>query len=134
MINVKGVLEDPTEVTGQQALGEGLPVFGLEPIKSRRSEGDTAIFSLCKYLMVASGRASVFIMRAKAHTAIKAWDHAVGVICVHEAGGQVTDWEGIELDLAGDQRAIFPSVGVLVTNGNLHNHILGMISANSSLI
>lgn len=64
--------------------------------------------------MVASGRASVFIQGAKAGKAIKvlqqlqaivksdfsniidvvtlkmqAWDHAVGIICVHEAGGKV---------------------------------------------
>ncbi|XP_010268876.1 PREDICTED: putative PAP-specific phosphatase, mitochondrial isoform X2 [Nelumbo nucifera] len=87
----------------------------------------TCCGSLCKYLMVASGRASVFILRAKPQTVIKAWDHAVGMICVHEAGGQVTDWKGSQLDLAADQverRAIFPSGGVLVTNGNLHNQIL----------
>lgn len=65
--------------------------------------------------MVASGRASVFILRAKSQTIkvfhcfffrrlrttispqqklilnveIQAWDHAVGMICVHEAGGKV---------------------------------------------
>ncbi|KAL5579289.1 hypothetical protein UlMin_011731 [Ulmus minor] len=91
--------------------------------------------SLCKYLMVASGRASVFILLAKVKTAIKAWDHAVGIICVHEAGGQVTDWKGIQIDLAGDEdsrRIIFPSGGVLVTNGNLHNPILELISCGSS--
>ncbi|XP_010237093.1 putative PAP-specific phosphatase, mitochondrial isoform X2 [Brachypodium distachyon] len=44
--------------------------------------------SLCKYLMVASGRASVFFSRARAKTQIKAWDHAVGVVCVQEAGDQ----------------------------------------------
>ncbi|KMT08732.1 hypothetical protein BVRB_6g140030 isoform C [Beta vulgaris subsp. vulgaris] len=45
--------------------------------------------SLCKYLMVASGRAFVFINRARAQTIMKAWDHAVGMICVHEAGGKL---------------------------------------------
>ncbi|XP_020275949.1 putative PAP-specific phosphatase, mitochondrial isoform X2 [Asparagus officinalis] len=71
--------------------------------------------SLCKYMMVASGRASVFILRARAKTVIKVWDHAVGVICVKESGGQVTDWSGDPLDLAADtvdRRIIFPSVGV----------------------
>ncbi|KAK7327981.1 hypothetical protein VNO77_22075 [Canavalia gladiata] len=90
--------------------------------------------SLCKYLMVASGRASIFILRAKEKTIIKAWDHAVGMICIHEAGGKVTDWKGCEIDLAADQvsrRIIFPSGGVLVTNGNLHNQILQIISHTS---
>ncbi|XP_042030292.1 putative PAP-specific phosphatase, mitochondrial isoform X1 [Salvia splendens] len=44
--------------------------------------------SLCKYLMVASGRASTFIARARRKRTIKVWDHAVGVICIHEAGGK----------------------------------------------
>lgn len=94
----------------------------------------TCCGSLCKYMTVASGRASVFILRARAQTAIKAWDHAVGVLCVHEAGGQVTDWRGSYLDLAADhgaRRIIFPSGGVLVTNGHLHSQILEIISSNS---
>uniref|UniRef100_A0A175YLU1 3'(2'),5'-bisphosphate nucleotidase n=1 Tax=Daucus carota subsp. sativus TaxID=79200 RepID=A0A175YLU1_DAUCS len=45
--------------------------------------------SLCKYLMVASGRASVFILRSRVDRIIKVWDHAVGIICVQEAGGMV---------------------------------------------
>ncbi|KAG4948394.1 hypothetical protein JHK82_041577 [Glycine max] len=90
--------------------------------------------SLCKYLMVASGRASIFILRAKEKTIIKAWDHAVGIICVHEAGGKVTDWKGSDIDLAADhvgRRIIFPSGGVLVANGNLHNKILQIINQTS---
>ncbi|KAF2305057.1 hypothetical protein GH714_001424 [Hevea brasiliensis] len=46
----------------------------------------TCCRSLCKYLTVACGRASVFILRARTQRIIKVWDHAVGVICVHEAG------------------------------------------------
>ncbi|XP_059292794.1 putative PAP-specific phosphatase, mitochondrial [Lycium ferocissimum] len=93
--------------------------------------------SLCKYLMVASGRASVYIQGKKAKSIIKVWDHAVGIICVHEAGGKVTDWEGSSLDFAADQterRLIFPSGGVLVTNGSLHSKIIGMISSNSAVL
>ncbi|KAM3285250.1 hypothetical protein P3S67_024049 [Capsicum chacoense] len=54
--------------------------------------------SLCKYMMLASGRASVFLLRATTRNVMKkisgyapAWDHAVGIICVHDAGGKVTD-------------------------------------------
>lgn len=87
--------------------------------------------------MVASGRASVYIQGKKATSIIKVWDHAVGIICVHEAGGKVTDWEGSSLDFAADQterRLIFPSGGVLVTNGSLHSKIIEMISSNSSVL
>ncbi|CAL5062201.1 unnamed protein product [Urochloa decumbens] len=77
--------------------------------------------SLCKYLTVASGRASVFVLRARPTTQIK------------EAGGQISDWSGEPLDLAADltsRRIIYPSGGVLVTNGALHDKLVEMISAN----
>ncbi|XP_031114186.1 putative PAP-specific phosphatase, mitochondrial [Ipomoea triloba] len=93
--------------------------------------------SLCKYLMVASGRASVFIIHVKTGKLIRAWDHAVGVICIHEAGGKVSDWRGSDIDFAEDEverRLIFPSGGILVTNQSLHKDILGMISSSSSVV
>lgn len=88
--------------------------------------------SLCKYLMVASGWGSVFILRAPAQTIMKIWDHAAGMICVHEAGGKVTDWRGSEVDLSVDQverRFICPTGGVLVTNSSLHSKLLELISS-----
>lgn len=87
--------------------------------------------------MVASGRASVFILRVRSEKLIKVWDHAVGMICVHEAGGKVTDWKGRELDLAADKverRIIYPEGGILVTNGKIHNETLEMISSISSAV
>ncbi|KAH9748397.1 putative PAP-specific phosphatase [Citrus sinensis] len=123
---------------------ESLPLSALFNAKNDADNiGDDEILlvptccgSLCKYLMVATGRASVFILRARAQTIIKAWDHAVGIICVHEAGGKVTDWRGSPIDLDADQaerRAIFPSGGILVTNDNLHHQIVEMISSRSSI-
>ncbi|KAL8460277.1 hypothetical protein ACS0TY_031990 [Phlomoides rotata] len=93
----------------------------------------TCCGSLCKYLMVASGRASVFILRARTKRIIKVWDHAVGVVCINEAGGKVTDWKGSELDFAADERErriLIPGGGVLVTNDILHNQILDIISSS----
>lgn len=97
----------------------------------------TCCGSLCKYLMVASGRATVFIQRTRAERVIKVWDHAVGVICVEEAGGKVTDWNGDRLDLAEDEverKALFPPGGILVSNSSLHEEILEIIASNSSVI
>ncbi|XP_050214678.1 putative PAP-specific phosphatase, mitochondrial [Mercurialis annua] len=97
----------------------------------------TCCGSLCKYLMVASGRASVFILRLKAQRTTKAWDHAVGLLCVHEAGGKVSDWKGEPLDFTADQverRIIFPSSGILVTNGKLHDRILETIASSSAIV
>lgn len=124
---------------------DSLPISdSLSATTSATDVGDKQILllptccgSLCKYLMVASGRASVFILRARLQTTIKAWDHVVGMICVHEAGGKVTDWKGSQLDLAVDEvarRVIFPSGGVLVTNGTLHSQILELISLGSSVV
>ncbi|TVU38439.1 hypothetical protein EJB05_11810, partial [Eragrostis curvula] len=90
--------------------------------------------SLSKYLAVAAGRASVFVMRTKATVIRKSWDHAVGVICVQEAGGQTSDWSGKPLDFAADEtsrRNIYPSGGFLASNGILHDKLIEMISANS---
>ncbi|CAA0835967.1 Putative PAP-specific phosphatase- mitochondrial [Striga hermonthica] len=89
--------------------------------------------SLCKYLMVASGRASVFFLRARTKSVIRVWDHAVGVICILEAGGKVTDWNGSKLDFSADQtgrRVLYPSGGILVSNDSLHNQILEVISSS----
>ncbi|XP_055803277.1 putative PAP-specific phosphatase, mitochondrial isoform X2 [Solanum dulcamara] len=123
---------------------KSLPLSGLFDAKTdseNTGEGNILLLSaccgsLCKYLMVASGRASVYIQGKNATSIIKVWDHAVGIICVHEAGGKVTDWEGSSLDFAADQterRLIFPSGGVLVTNGSLHSKIIRMISSHSSV-
>uniref|UniRef100_A0ACD5Y727 Uncharacterized protein n=1 Tax=Avena sativa TaxID=4498 RepID=A0ACD5Y727_AVESA len=89
--------------------------------------------SLSKYLMVACGRMSVFILLARAAKLLKTWDHAVGVICVEEAGGQTCDWSGKPLDFAADRtgrRIIYPTGGVLSTNGSLHDRLVEMVSAN----
>ena len=43
---------------------------------------------------------------------------------------QVTDWNGSEIDLAADRdgrRIIYPSDGILVTNGHIHNQVLQII-------
>ncbi|KAM1593130.1 hypothetical protein FF1_036843 [Malus domestica] len=92
--------------------------------------------SLSKYMMVASGVVSLHMQRVKVHRVTKAWDHVVGIICVHEAGGKVTDWKGDELNLAADEvgrRNIYPSGGILATNGTLHNRLLEMISFSSTV-
>ncbi|XP_070051732.1 putative 3'(2'),5'-bisphosphate nucleotidase, mitochondrial isoform X2 [Nicotiana tomentosiformis] len=146
------VLKEARFCTPESQKWESLPLsssFNAKTNSEKIEKGDILLVpaccgSLCKYMMVASGRASVFILRATTRTVMKkiygyapAWDHAVGIICVHEAGGMVTDWEGSSIDFAADQiarRTIFPSGGFLVTNCSLHNEILGLISSNSPII
>ncbi|KAL8140309.1 hypothetical protein V2J09_006330, partial [Rumex salicifolius] len=93
--------------------------------------------SLCKYLMVALGTASVFLQRVRTERTIRAWDHVSGMICVEEAGGKVTDWKGSQLNFSADEmerRTIFPEGGLIVSNGNLHNQILKLVSSSSSIM
>ncbi|XP_070023905.1 putative 3'(2'),5'-bisphosphate nucleotidase, mitochondrial isoform X2 [Nicotiana tabacum] len=146
------VLKEARFCTPESQKWESLPLsssFNAKTNSDKIGKGDILLVpaccgSLCKYMMVASGRASVFLLRATTRKVMKkisgyapAWDHAVGIICVHEAGGKVTDWEGSSIDFAADQiarRTIFPSGGFLVTNHRLHNEILGLISSNSPVI
>ncbi|KAH0718020.1 hypothetical protein KY285_014051 [Solanum tuberosum] len=145
------VLKEARFCTPESQKWESFPLsssFNAKTDSEKIGNGDILLVpaccgSLCKYMMVASGRASVFLLRATTRKVMKkisgyapAWDHAVGIICVHEAGGKVTDWEGSSIDFAADQvarRTIFPSGGFLVTNQCLHNEILGLISSNSSI-
>ena len=77
--------------------------------------------SLCKYAAVAMGEASVFVQHPISIANLKVWDHAAGVICVEEAGGKVTDFNGERLSLGSGQRTFAPGGGgVVVSNGSLH--------------
>ncbi|PHT90681.1 hypothetical protein T459_05794 [Capsicum annuum] len=83
-------------VTGVQETGNNFSRSGM--IMVSHVGCGTWKQSLCKYMMLASGRASVFLLRATTRNVMKkisgyapAWDHAVGIICVHDAGGKVHD-------------------------------------------
>ena len=83
--------------------------------------------SLMKYASVALGSASAYVEHpVQGKTSLKAWDHASGVIAVEEAGGRVTDLEGKEVTFKGEERGLFrpTGLGVVVTNGKLHDEIL----------
>ncbi|XP_065878276.1 putative 3'(2'),5'-bisphosphate nucleotidase, mitochondrial [Euphorbia lathyris] len=130
--------------TTESQVWEGLPLSALyNATYDPESVGDKEILllsmccgSLSKYLMVASGRASVYIQAARDTKILQAWDHAVGIICVHEAGGKVSDWEGMDIDFGADQterRVLYPSGGFLVTNGNIHAQLLEMLAPTSAI-
>jgi HAL2 family 3'(2'),5'-bisphosphate nucleotidase len=66
------------------------------------------IDSQCKYAMVASGRADLYLRLARGDYREKAWDHAAGAAVVRAAGGVVEDtagspvtFEGTLLDVSG---------------------------------
>ena len=56
--------------------------------------------SQAKYGLLSRGDASIFMRFPPAGYREKIWDHAAGVLIVHEAGGRVTDGGGAPLDFS----------------------------------
>jgi myo-inositol-1(or 4)-monophosphatase len=76
----------------------------------------TRVFGIAiqDFTMIASGKAEVFIT-----TVAHPEDVAPGILLVREAGGRVTDLKGNEVDI--------DSKNLLVTNGVVHDDILGLL-------
>lgn len=85
--------------------------------------------SQAKYGVVARGEA-VFYLRIPSPSEPgyheKIWDHAAGSIITEEAGGKVTDALGKPLDFSSGIR-MESNYGVVVTNGILHETVLGAL-------
>jgi 3'(2'), 5'-bisphosphate nucleotidase len=84
------------------------------------------IDSQCKYAVVARGSASIYLRLTKKNYRSWIWDHAAGVIVVQEAGGQVTDIHGKQLDFSSGRKLLNNS-GVIATNGMLHDAVIRAI-------
>lgn len=82
--------------------------------------------SQAKYGLVAHGAASVY-MRLPNPAAPDyrecIWDHAAGLIVVEEAGGKVSDADGLPLDFLKGRR-LTANRGIVATNGVLHAQVL----------
>ncbi|KAK4753298.1 hypothetical protein SAY87_022096 [Trapa incisa] len=89
------------------------------------------VYSMVKYAAIARGDAEVFMKFARCGYKEKIWDHAAGVVIVHEAGGVVTDAGGRPLDFS---RGIFLEGldrGIVVCCGSiLHEKIIGAVYAS----
>ncbi len=81
-----------------------------QQIKDFRKIGSAAV----EAYMVASGRVDAFTTLQ-----ISPWDVAAGVLCVEEAGGRVTDFQGKPWELNKSD--------LVVTNGTLHDRVLEQI-------
>ncbi len=80
-----------------------------------------------KYAAVARGDASIYLRLPRSLSyREKIWDHAAGVVVVEEAGGKVTDFRGKTLDFSLG-RKLENNIGILVTNGHLHQQALAAI-------
>lgn len=92
------------------------------------------IDSQCKYAVVARGDASIYLRmpttgisrRSPDRYIEKIWDHAAGSIIIEEAGGSVSDVYGKKLNFTKG-RKLTANVGVVVTNGLLHDQVLSAV-------
>lgn len=85
--------------------------------------------SQVKYASVARGSASMYLrLPTRRDYVERIWDHAAGAIVVTEAGGKVTDVRGRPLEF-GCGRGLENNLGVVVTNGALHDPVLEAVQA-----
>jgi len=85
------------------------------------------IDSQCKYAAVARGDASIYLrLPTRAGYEEKIWDHAAGWMIVTEAGGQVSDIHGRDLDFSLG-RTLRDNTGVVASNGRLHEAVIAAI-------
>ncbi|WP_437224762.1 3'(2'),5'-bisphosphate nucleotidase [Planctomicrobium sp. SH661] len=87
--------------------------------------------SQAKYGAVANGDGDIYLrLPTRPGYEERIWDHAGGVLVVEEAGGRVTDVDGLPLDFS-----VGPTLrrnrGVVVTNGLLHETVLAALKSLS---
>ena len=86
------------------------------------------IDSQCKYAVVASGEAEVYLRLPRGDYQEKVWDHAAGFICVEEAGGAVTDAQGAALDFSLGAH-LSANRGIIATHGVLHDQVVAAVAS-----
>ncbi len=85
--------------------------------------------SQAKYAVLAAGEGEVMLRLlspSRPDYREKIWDQAAGSIVIEEAGGRITDLDGKPLDFSHG-RTLARNRGVLATNGQLHEAVLGAL-------
>lgn len=84
--------------------------------------------SQAKHAVLAAGDADLMLrLPARRKYREKIWDQAAGTLIVEEAGGRVTDARGAPLDFSTG-RTLTRNVGVVASNGQLHDVVLEAIA------
>jgi len=87
--------------------------------------------SQAKYALLAAGEGEVYLRLLSADRTEykeKVWDQAAGSVLVEEAGGMVTDLDGVALDFSWG-RELSGNRGLCATNGLLHKDALQALGA-----
>jgi HAL2 family 3'(2'),5'-bisphosphate nucleotidase len=82
--------------------------------------------SQTKYAMVARGDASIYLRVPRGDYRENVWDHAAGKIVVEEAGGRVSDVQGLPFDLTTGQR-MTRNRGAVVTAASIHDEVVAAV-------
>lgn len=105
---------------GHSSHGHAAQIANILGVK----EAPLRIDSQAKYGVVGRGDACVYLrLPTRRGYEEKVWDHAAGVAVIEAAGGRVTDTRGDPLDFSLG-RTLRANVGVVVTNGPLHDRVL----------
>lgn len=91
------------------------------------------IDSQAKYAIVAKGNAEIYLRLPRPGTDYteRIWDHAAGALVVSAAGGTVTDMYGRPLDFTHGP-LLKENVGVVATNGPVHDDVIAALKAADS--
>ncbi len=85
------------------------------------------IDSQAKYAVIAQGVADLYLrLPTDPGRREKIWDHAAGMLVVTEAGGTVTDLDGLPLDF-GCGRKLERNRGIAASNGFVHEAVIAAI-------
>jgi 3'(2'), 5'-bisphosphate nucleotidase len=82
--------------------------------------------SQTKYAMVARGDASIYLRVPRGDYLENIWDHAAGMLIVHEAGGRVSDVDGKPFDITTGQR-MTENRGAVVTAASIHEEVVAAV-------
>jgi 3'(2'), 5'-bisphosphate nucleotidase len=129
---------EPCHVAAPATTAEARYAESVEAAHSNQSEaarigaalGITAepvrLDSQTKYAMVARGDASIYLRVPRGDYRENIWDHAAGLIVVQEAGGRVSDVEGMRFDITTGQRMTH-NRGAVVTAASIHDEVVAAV-------
>lgn len=87
------------------------------------------IDSMAKFCMIADGSADLYIKPLNVQTT-NSWDFLPGDLLVREAGGNVTDLNGVRLNFK-KQKCLCTAPGIIASNGALQKKIVELIKRES---
>jgi 3'(2'), 5'-bisphosphate nucleotidase len=84
--------------------------------------------SQTKYAVVARGDASIYLRLPRGGYRENVWDHGAGFLIVTEAGGRVSDVDGVPLDFTTGSRML-RNRGIVATAAPIHEAVLEAVAA-----